>query len=180
MESPQGGFTLIELILVIGMIAFVAAITAPRLLGQNAWESFFVTEIQAALRYAGNLAVSSGCRVRVTIYDENDAPIAASGPGRSYDLSTEGGALCNDGVFSTPVFNPANNNQPYEGEISGTLTFTSTQNPIYVDPLGRFGSLAGVAPNVTVVPAPDATPIVLTVGTRTLSISGQSGYVEAN
>lgn len=167
-KPSQDGFTLIELVLVMAMIAIVATISVPRLVGSNSWESLFLQEFQAALRYAGSLAVASGCTVQVTIRDTGGTAIVASGPGNGYDLLMEDGN-CDSGVFATQVFNPANNNQPYTGQRPGTLAFTSDLNPIYVDPLGRFTNLAGTP-----------TDIVVTIGGRTLSIVGETGYVQAN
>ena len=62
------GFSLIELIVVIMVMAILAAYAAPRFFGQGDFEApAFAHELAAAARYAQKLAVISGCRVDLTV-----------------------------------------------------------------------------------------------------------------
>jgi MSHA pilin protein MshC len=65
-----GGFTLIELIVVIMLMAILAAAAAPRFFDSGAFEGpAFAQEVASAARYAQKLAVTSGCPVRFIIPD---------------------------------------------------------------------------------------------------------------
>ncbi|MGH8442353.1 MAG: pilus assembly FimT family protein [Nevskiaceae bacterium] len=62
------GFSLIELIVVILVMAILAAYAAPRFFGQGDFEApAFAQELAAAARYAQKLAVVSGCQVNLTV-----------------------------------------------------------------------------------------------------------------
>lgn len=64
------GFTLIELIVVITLMAILAAMAAPRFFESGAIEGpAFARELAAAARYAQKLAVTGGCPVRLVIPD---------------------------------------------------------------------------------------------------------------
>jgi MSHA pilin protein MshC len=63
-----GGFTLIELVAVLVIMGIVAAVAAPRLLSNAAFnERGYADEIAASLRYARRIAVASACNVRFTV-----------------------------------------------------------------------------------------------------------------
>ena len=69
MEAPRG-FTLVELVVVILIMAILAVAAAPRFWDSGAFEGpAFAHELAAAARYAQKLAVTSGCPVRFTIPD---------------------------------------------------------------------------------------------------------------
>ncbi|HUR40506.1 MAG TPA: type II secretion system protein [Verrucomicrobiae bacterium] len=68
--NASRGFTLVELIVVIVLMAILAAAAAPRFWDSGAFEGpAFAHELAAAARYAQKLAVTSGCPVRFTISD---------------------------------------------------------------------------------------------------------------
>lgn len=148
----SGGYTVVELVLVIVILAILGALAGPRFFDSAAFdERAYADELASALRYAQKVAVASGCRVRVAI------------TAASYSLaqqSAEGGH-CNpaDTSFPFPV-------QLSTGEImnrsapAGVVTVPAAA--ITFDALGR----TDLATNQT-----------LTVGAHTLLIQADSGLV---
>jgi len=66
--AREAGFTIVELVLVIAIIAFLAAVAGPRLLAIGAMKAdLSQSEVLAALRYAQRLAVATGCGVQVQL-----------------------------------------------------------------------------------------------------------------
>lgn len=62
------GFSLIELIVVIVLMAILVGVAAPRFFGQNKFNApAFAQELGAAARYAQKVAVVSGCRVDLVV-----------------------------------------------------------------------------------------------------------------
>jgi MSHA pilin protein MshC len=152
------GFTLIELIVVILLMAIVAAFAAPRFMGRGDFEGpAFAQELASAARYAQKLAVTSGCPVRLSIPDPTSyalfQPQAAPAP------------AC-DTVFTRPVVHPA---------TGGAFAATAPPNV----------SIGGTVP-LTVefaasgAPAMPSLPLdqVITVAGRSVVIRAGSGYVD--
>jgi MSHA pilin protein MshC len=64
----SGGFSLIELIAVLVIAGVLAAMAVPRFMETQSFaERGYAEELAAGLRHARNVAVASGCAVRVTI-----------------------------------------------------------------------------------------------------------------
>jgi MSHA pilin protein MshC len=64
----QGGFTLVELVVVLVVLGIVAAVAAPRLFDNTVFvERGYADEIAASMRYARRIAVASACNVRFTV-----------------------------------------------------------------------------------------------------------------
>jgi MSHA pilin protein MshC len=96
-RRPAAGFTLVELIVVIVLMAIIAAFAAPRFMTRGDLEGpAFAHELAAAARYAQKMAVASGCPVRLVV----------AGTGyRLLQPQAEPGAAC-DTVFTRDVLHP--------------------------------------------------------------------------
>jgi len=92
MVKPRG-FTIVELIMVIIIIGFLAAVVGPRFfIKSNFDERFYYEELLSALRYAQKLAVAGGCPIQVDVLE--------SGTSLSYfgkcGVKSPGGAVLGD------------------------------------------------------------------------------------
>jgi len=67
-SSLSGGYTVIELVVVIVILGIVAAITGPKFFGTRVFsERGYADEVASAMRYSQKIAVASGCNVRLSI-----------------------------------------------------------------------------------------------------------------
>lgn len=147
------GFTIVELVLAMVILASLAAVSAPRFFRAGAFsERFFNDEAHTALRYAHKLAVATGCDVQVLI--------AAN----SYTLAQRGG--CTGPIFDQPVAHPGTGAASYQGQAPSGIGLSSDISPFVFDALGRATTPAGVVTDVSV-----------SVGGRALSIVGETGFV---
>jgi MSHA pilin protein MshC len=96
-----GGFTMVELILVIAVAGILAAVAVPRMVGRNAFdERGFADQLAATVRFAQKLAVAQRREVCVSL-TANDATLwydaacatPAPGPGgeKPYTITAPGG-----------------------------------------------------------------------------------------
>jgi len=149
------GFTLVEIVVVLAMLAILAAVAAPRFFNQSGFqERFYSEDVRSALGHARALAIATGCEVQVTL--------ASTG----YALRQR--ASCTTGAFTQGVANPATGVAPYGAAPPTGVALSSTLDPVVFDALGRARSSGGVTSNVTV-----------TVGTRQLTAVGETGLVSA-
>lgn len=159
-RSPRTctGYTLVELTLVLVILGVLAAVSAPRFFGTNAFESRgFYEEMVAAARHARHLAVSTQCPVQVDIDATAD----------SYALywpdDDDGNAATCDGVAAgfgaNSVRHPVRG-ENFAGSAPNGVDVTGSDLTYYYDGLGR----------------PSA-PGTVTVGARSLTVEPETGYV---
>lgn len=148
----QRGFSLIELIVVIILMAILVGVAAPRFFGSGDFEApAFARELASAARYAQKLAVVSGCPVNLTV---SATGYALFQPQATTPACT--GAL----TMTLPVRHPAT------GE-----DFDATV-PMGVSVGGSLGTLQFAASGV-----PNA-GANYTVGGLTVTVAAGSGYVD--
>lgn len=137
-----------------GLLALLAGIGAPRFLGHSEFrERFFADEVRAALSYAQELAVASGCEVQLTL--------DASG----YRLRQR--TSCSSGAFTRDVLHPATGASGYSAALPTGLSLTSTVSPLVFDALGRARDSMGNVVDTTV-----------SIASRTISVTGETGFVQ--
>jgi MSHA pilin protein MshC len=148
---PSSGYTLIELVVVIMILAIVATIVGPRLFDTRVFsERGYADEVATAMRYSQKIAVASGCNVR----------LAVTAAGYSAMQQPASGNRCNaaSATYTTTVLRPDGTalagTPPRDANVSGaaTLTFDSK------------GSVISGATN-------------LVVGAYTLVLDATSGFV---
>lgn len=165
MASPSGGppaaparetgFTVVELVLVIAIIALLAAVGTPRFLALGSMQAdLYQSEVLAALRYAQRLAVATGCGVQVQLTVS------------SYTLTQQTG--CAGAAWTQAVVDPSTNAAGYARSAPAGVALSSTVNPLRFDPLGRATNAAGTVSSATV-----------SVGARSISVVGESGYAQS-
>ncbi len=151
------GFSLIELIVVIVLMAILVGVAAPRFFGRGDFEGpAYAQELASAARYAQKLAVVSGCPV--------DLNVTATGYALFQPQPTNPpctGALTMTRKVTHPAFVGAPPDFAFESTVPGGVTITGSLGTI------RFGA-SGV-PNV---------PASFTVGGQAVTIAAGSGYVE--
>ena len=67
-KNNASGFTLVELVMVIVLLAIVSAVALPRFFGRSDFnEHVLFNDTLNAIRYSQKLAVASGCQIRINI-----------------------------------------------------------------------------------------------------------------
>jgi MSHA pilin protein MshC len=149
------GFTLTELVIVVGLVALLAAVGAPRWFGSGAFdERRFLEEVLAALRYSQKVAVATGCEVRVTT------------AGGGYAVAQR--SACETGGFDRALSHPAGLGTAYAGSPPAGIGLVSDVEPFLFDGLGRARSAGGEVADVT-----------LELGTRAIVVTGETGFIDA-
>lgn len=150
----EGGFTVVELVVVIIIVAILGAIAMPRFAGNLVFqERGYYEELAASLKYAQKLAVASGCAVRMQVN-------AAGYEARQQQISA-GRCDPSDASWPTPVV--LSDSQALAGSTPNGVTVAPAVSVVF-DALGRT-NLPG---NQTI-----------TVGSFSLTIQADSGYVVA-
>jgi MSHA pilin protein MshC len=117
-NNTQVGFTLVELVLVIVLLAILSAIALPRFFGRSAFdERVFFDDTLNALRYTQKIAVATGCNTRFSISNN------------SYALIRDDS--CDSGNFSSnlTLANPVSPDTAYTGSqanISLSASYANT------------------------------------------------------
>lgn len=145
------GYTIVELVTVIVILAIVAAIAGPRFFGTRAFtERGYADEVASSLRYAQKIAVASGCNVRFAI----------TAAGYNATQQAASGNRCNTGsaVYSTTVRRPDGTN--LSGTPPADANVTSSATMIFD---GKGAIVSGAAN--------------LTIGAYTLVVDANSGFV---
>ena len=117
-DRVETGFTLIELVSVIVLLAILSVVALPRLGGMSVFEEkAFFGEVTNAFRYAQKLAQSTGCNVQVTTTST------------SYQLLQ--GSTCTSSTYDRNVLNPADRTSAYQN-ISPPDGITLSPNSVIV------------------------------------------------
>lgn len=159
---PQAGFTLVELITVLVVVAILAAVAAPRFFTRQSFEERgYYNEVQAALRYAQRLAIAERREVCVAL--------TAASVTLSLNPTTTLGAAC-----TAPVCMPADATPPPCAiAVPAGLTLAMA----FPNASFRFNGLGQPTDNAGALLGNQA--ITLTgMDARTITVWGQTGYVE--
>lgn len=147
------GFTLIELITVITLVAIVAAMGIPRFVDHNDFiERGYAEEALSAIQFARTLATASGC----------DTQVDFSSTGYSVSQWTPGSCAA---TGSSPTVVTGPDGSALSGAAPSGMSIGSAS--FYFDRIGRprgsGGALLGSA-------------TAITVGTRQITIEAETGY----
>ena len=167
----DAGFTVIELVLVITVLAVIGAIALPRFFSTNATKTHSLrSDLQSALTYTRNRATTTQCTLEFRItttgwsvwQDDDCQSTGPSGAGCASPLN-----------FVTAVAAPGEATQ-----LTGTLTSTALER-LFFTPTGRLyrSNTAGNCTSLPANPVPSGTQIVGLTPTTTLRLDGATGYV---
>ncbi len=159
--QASGGFTLIEMMMIILIIGILAVAIGPRFFSVDGYQQrFYVEELTAALRYARRTAEASNCAVRVRLL--------ANG----YDLNQD--ANCFSGgssLYTQPVVRPSDPDLPYASTDKPlSLSQNASRSTFFFQPDGKILDGAASISTVTVT-------LIGSELSTTLRLDGGSGYV---
>jgi MSHA pilin protein MshC len=151
--ASLGGYTLVELVVVMAVAGILAAYIAPRFWNQQSFsDRGYADELAAALRSTQKAAVITGCPAQLTL--------AASSYAAAQQAAS--GNTCNpaDTSWSTPLLGA--DGSPIQGSAPANTT-ASPAGAYQFDSQGRLSSSPGTT---------------ITVGTHTLTIVQGTGLVQ--
>lgn len=136
MQAKAGGFTLIELILVIVVVGILAAVVGPRFFDRQVFDQrLCFEEVRAALRHAQKLALAGGCRIRFSL----DAG--------GYRLARDADCDASTDDFSAAVADPGGGSAAYAAALPSGVALDPPEGFVVTfDSLGRADH--GVAASV--------------------------------
>jgi MSHA pilin protein MshC len=154
----SGGYTMVELVVVMTVVGVLAASLGPRFFTQSVFsDRGYADELAAALRFAEKAAVMSGCGARLSLSTSGYVVTQQAGSGNA--------CLTSDTTWSTPVL------QPDGSAVAGTAS-TTVASPTGLYTFNDQGQLTsgpgGAVSGVT----------TLTVGSRAITIDPVTGAVE--
>ena len=151
------GFTLVELVATLVIIALIAAVSGPRFFTISAFqEQGFFDETISAVRYAQKLAVATGCTVRVQI--------TATGF-TLFRPATNAGTACTAGTYTTPVTDPTDSASTFTRTAPGSVTLSPSTNITFAS--DGSASDGSASPSATV-----------SVGNRNFKVIFATGFVQ--
>jgi len=161
-HPASGGFTLVELVMVLVLIGILAVFAAPKMLSVTSTKSdTFARKLRADIRYAQNLAMSENRRYRVYL---NTSP----GPAKGYAVVNDANGNGTWGEAGEIAADPAGGGSLSialdTGDFVGITVSTPAGGFIEFDSLGR--PTAGGGTVLTVSP-----------GGLTVTITAQTGAV---
>jgi MSHA pilin protein MshC len=162
-ERRSTGFTLVELIVTLLVVAILAAAALPRLLSIQTFDNRgFLDETIAALRYAQKAAIASRRNVCLSFSLNSLTLNVASAAGST--------AACDTALVSP--MGDASFQIPRSGRRPSGAVFQSVNSPFHFDALGRPRTSSD---------NPVARQTIQIVGVaQTIKIESETGYVYAN
>lgn len=153
MRHEGAGFTLVEAVVLIGIVGILATVAAPRFLSLRELEGARAhRQLLSDLRHAQRLAATGGCPVLVDF----DAT------GYRFRQRT----ACRSGDFTLDLTDPVTNAAPYAIALPSDTTLTSSLDPLVFDALGRITATDGTMQSVSI-----------TLAGRHLEGVGETGFV---
>jgi MSHA pilin protein MshC len=172
------GFTLIELVMVIVLIAIISLFVAPRMTDVTGTKaSAFRDKLKADIRYAQDLAMTRNRRVRVYFNGTGPAPVTAPVNGYTVGIDNSGTGDC--GVFALATDPAGGGNLSVTlnaGDYVGITVPAPSMTCLEYDSLGRPYNCGGAACS-TVPLAATMTADVNGDATMRVSVTIQTGAV---
>jgi MSHA pilin protein MshC len=148
-----GGYTLVELVVVISIAGILAAYIAPRFWTQQTFaDRGYVDELAAALRSTQKAAVITGCAAQLTLSPSSYVARQQAASGNACNAS--------DTTWSTPLLSADGS------AIQNTAPANTTASPSGVY---RFDTQGLLSPNLATT---------ISVGTHTITIVAGTGLVQ--
>ncbi|WP_137719852.1 pilus assembly FimT family protein [Methylobacillus flagellatus] len=149
-----GGYTLIELVVVIVITSILAVVLVPRFIGRDAFDARGAHDtLLASLRYAQKLAIAQ----RTTVY-------------ANLNTSTRQLCLGYNSDCSAPVLDPRTQSA-YVRQMASSVVLTASTAVLGFDGLGRPVPNAAASYSVS-------NSVDLSMPTRTINVTVETGHVQ--